>query len=124
MPLSGPFLRVRRSVAVSKIRCQICKSKLEPVQELRYLVETQCLGEPAVLNDFRQLPDVNGHPLRVCKSCQQTIEADRVGFRKAVDEAQAKSRRQQRQRQSGVIAAFGVLAVGWFFASLLGTPRA
>jgi len=103
--------------------CQICRKKLEPVQELRYLVEIQFLEEPVVLDRLRQLPDVDGKPLRVCKACQGSIEANPVGFRQAVVQAHDKARQQLRRQRSGMITAIGVLTVGWFFASLIGAPR-
>src|SRR5688572_15167530 len=105
---------------VTACRCQFCNDQLEPAQELRYLVETDTLGEPTHLARIRQLPSTtDGKPLRVCKSCQSGIEANPVRFRLAVERAVA-----HRQLRTGMLAAVGLLSVGWFLGTFLGTPRA
>ena len=86
-PAPPVCLRSEAAVTAKTCVCQFCREPLEPVQELRYLVETQFLEEPEALRRLRLLPDVDGKPLRVCKACQRSIEADPVGFRTAVDKA-------------------------------------
>ena len=101
-------------------RCQFCNDKLEPAQELRYLVETDTLGEPAHLARIRRLPaSADGKPLRVCQACQSGIEANPGRFRLAVERAFA-----HRQLRTGMLAAVGLLSVGWFLGTFLGAPRA
>ena len=51
-------------------RCACCDGALEPAQQLRFLVETDNLDNPAYLNRIRALPSVNGKPVPVCKACQ------------------------------------------------------
>src|SRR5262249_23320802 len=96
----GSLCALERAVPVKTCLCQLCQETLEPVQELRYLVEMQDVQAP-----LRQLPAVNGKPLRVCKACQGRIDADPVGFRAAVAEAVKAFRRRQR---TGLLAAIGV----------------
>lgn len=55
-------------------RCSCCKGPLEPAQQLRFLVETDTLDDPAYLARIRVLPAVNGKPVPVCKACQTRIE--------------------------------------------------
>ncbi len=56
-------------------RCVRCKGPLEPVQHLRFLVETDTLDDPAHLARIRTLPSAGGKPLPVCKACQARLEA-------------------------------------------------
>lgn len=100
-------------------RCQFCSQKLEPVQEFRFLVETETLDNPTHLNRIRQLPaTVNGKPLRVCHSCQTAMERQPARFRVAVERAHVRQ-----QLRVGVLAAFGILSFGLFLTSCLGSPR-
>ena len=99
--------------------CQFCTRALEPAQELRYLVETDSLAEPAQLNRIRRLPmNRDGKPLRVCGECQRHIEMNPVRFRAAVEHAHGR-----RQVRMGLMTAFGVLSAGWFLSVLIGSPR-
>jgi hypothetical protein len=109
-------LRDEDAVTVA-CRCQFCHDKLEPAQELRFLVEVQNLDDPATLDRIRQLPAVNGKPLRVCKGCQAGIEKDPAGFRAAVERAR------RRPLRTGVLAAVGLLSVGWLLGTFL-APQA
>ncbi|MDB5313376.1 MAG: hypothetical protein JWO38_7578 [Gemmataceae bacterium] len=102
--------------------CQFCAGKLEPAQEFRFLVETETLDDPVHLNRIRQLPaTTGGRPLRVCKSCQKTMERHPVQFRRAVLE---REHVRQQFRAAGVLAAVGILSAGWFLTLLLGSQRA
>ncbi len=56
-------------------RCACCKGTLEPAQQLRFLVETDTLDNPAYLARIRVLPSLNGKPLPVCQACQAQLEA-------------------------------------------------
>ncbi|HJZ59409.1 MAG TPA: hypothetical protein VKE74_30975 [Gemmataceae bacterium] len=101
-------------------RCQFCGANLEPVQELRFLVETETLDNPAHLNRIRRLPAAaDGRPLRVCKTCQSQLEANPARFHAAVEQA-----RSRRQFRTGMLAAVGILSAGWFLSVLLHGPRA
>ena len=51
--------------------CAYCDGQLEPVQHLRFLVETDNLDNPTFLARIRQMPSVNGRPLPVCKACHE-----------------------------------------------------
>ena len=86
-------------------RCACCDGRLEPVQQLRYLVETDTLDNPAYLSRIRALPAVNGKPLPVCKACHLQLEADPTA--KPVS----------RPLAAGLLGVFGAVSVGW----LLGT---
>ena len=100
------------------LECQLCYSELEPAQALRFLVETENLGTPAVLEAIRHLPSVRGRPLCVCKRCQARLEArPRVTRRAGVPAPVAAERRQFR---SAVMTALGFLTVGWIFSAVLG----
>ena len=99
--------------------CQFCTRPLEPAQELRFLVETESLGEPAQLNRIRRLPATHdGKPLRVCRECQHQIERNPVRFRSEVERAHGR-----KQMRMGLMTAFGVLSAGWFLSVLIGAPR-
>ena len=101
-------------------RCQFCSANLEPVQELRFLVETETLDDPVHLNRIRRLPvAANGRPLRVCKTCQSQMETNPARFRAAVEQACIR-----RQLRTGMLAAVGILSAGWFLNMLLHGPRA
>jgi hypothetical protein len=67
---------LRDEDSVTKLsRCACCKGALEPVQQLRFLVETDTLDNPAHLARIRALPSVNGKPVPVCKACHAKIAA-------------------------------------------------
>src|SRR5205807_2167066 len=69
------YPRTRLRTPVPKLpRCWCCQGPVEPVQQLRYLVETDNLNDPAYLARIRVLPTVNGKPIPVCKSCHARIE--------------------------------------------------
>jgi hypothetical protein len=105
---------------VTACYCQFCSGTLDPAQEFRFLVETDTLDDPTHLNRIRSLPATgDGRPLRVCKACQGEIEAHPVRFRIAVERAQV-----QRQIRTGVMAAVGILSVGFLMMTALGGPRA
>jgi len=90
---------------VSKPRpCACCRAPLEPVQEFRFLVESESQNEPALLAAIRRMPSANGCPVPVCAACQ----------------ARGPVRRPVR---AGVLAAVGVLSIGWVMTALL-APRA
>lgn len=55
--------------------CWCCKGLLEPAQQLRFLVETDTLDEPAHLERIRTLPSIKGRPVPVCRACQTRLEA-------------------------------------------------
>src|SRR5205823_6406316 len=59
-------------------RCACCEGPLEPVQQLRFLVETDNLDDPAFLARIRSMPAVNGRPVPVCKACQALLEEHAV----------------------------------------------
>jgi hypothetical protein len=93
----------------------LCDDNLEPAQQLRFLVESASLGEPNFLASIRRLPAVGGRPLPVCGPCQQTLDANPVRFRAAVE---------RRQLRAGVLTACGILSVGLLLTTLLRGPRA
>lgn len=95
-------------------RCRMCDSKLEPAQQLRFLVESESLDEPAFLASIRRLPAVGGRPLPVCGACQRTAAANPARFRAAVGRGQVRA---------GVLTACGLLSVGLILSTLL-RPRA
>lgn len=104
---------------MSACRCQFCARALEPAQELRFLVETDTLDNPIHLDRIRRLPaTTDGKPLRVCKSCQTRMEQNPHRFRAAVEQD-----RVWRQARTGMLAAVGVLSLGWLLGTLLSGPR-
>jgi hypothetical protein len=103
-----------REETVSKpCRCACCSGPLEPVQELRFLVESANLDDPAYLARIRTLPSVRGRPVPVCKACQARIES-----------APPRPIAKPNPLRTGVLAAVGLLSVGWLFQHLLLGPRA
>ncbi|QJW97915.1 hypothetical protein [Frigoriglobus tundricola] len=88
-------------------RCACCDGALEPVQQLRFLVESATLDNPVHLARIRMLPAVNGKPLPVCKACQTRIES----ARKWATKPQAKP------AASGLLGALGALSVGLLLSS-------
>jgi len=100
---------------IAHSRCRFCNDKLEPAQQLRFLVETESLGDPSFLASIRRLPAVGGRPLPVCRSCQSAVEANPARFRAAVARTQLRT---------GVIAACGLLSLGFVLTALLPGPRA
>lgn len=91
--------------------CASCRSPLEPAQEFRFLVETANLDNPGYLAFIRRLPASQGKPVPVCAACQVRIEAaPRPG---------AKSN----PVRTGVLAAVGLLSVGWVIQNLLLGPK-
>ncbi len=110
-------------MTATSCHCQLCGNALEPVQQFRYLVEAANEHGPAVREGLRKLPTVNGRPLRVCKGCDRRVAADPAGFRAAVSDAKLKAARGYKQYRTGLMTAFGVLSVGWFLTSLVGSPR-
>jgi hypothetical protein len=103
---------------VTACRCEFCSEKLEPAQELRFLVETATLDDPIHLNRIRMLPARHdGSPFRVCKSCHDRIETRPWLYRE-------EERGHQRKRtQKRMLVALGALSLGWFLGNLLAVPR-
>jgi len=89
-------------------RCACCDGALEPVQQLRFLVETDTLDNPVHLARIRTLPVVNGKPLPVCKACQTRIES----------EPKQTEKPKPKLRTSGLLGALGALSVGLLIGSL------
>jgi hypothetical protein len=96
---------------VNHPRCACCRGSIEPAQELRFLVETANLDDPAYLAGIRRLPaTLKGRPVPVCSACQRLAES-------------APRRPRPARRDSGVLAAVGILSVGWLLHTLLLGPR-
>ena len=89
--------------------CACCTGPLEPAQQLRFLVETETLDDPAYLAGIRRLPARRGRPVPVCAGCLRRIEA---------------APPRPAPVRSGMLAAVGILSVGWLLQSLLLGPRA
>lgn len=108
--LGSRFPRTRLRTTVTKLPpCWCCKGQLEPAQQLRFLVETDTLNEPAYLAQIRVLPAVNGKPVPVCKACQAQLEA---GAARPVAKPAAPT----------LLRALGALSVGLLLSGLL-SPR-
>jgi hypothetical protein len=89
-------------------RCACCDGPLEPAQQLRFLVETANLDNPAYLECIRVLPNANGKPIPVCKACQTQLE-DHLAARKA------------RKGRAAPLSLFGALSLGLLFGALFTT---
>ena len=87
--------------------CVCCNGPLEPAQQLRFLVETDNLDNPAYLNRIRALPAVKGRPVPVCKACQARLAEP------------PKSARPHPKAPLSLIGALGALSLGWLLGSLL-----
>jgi hypothetical protein len=96
-------------------RCACCSDPLEPAQELRFLVETANLDNPSYLAHIRRLPAFKGRPVPVCSACQKKIEAAPHRFTLVPARVTA--------LRNGVLAAIGLLSVGWLVQNLLLGPR-
>ncbi|HVL11204.1 MAG TPA: hypothetical protein VM529_01475 [Gemmata sp.] len=93
--------------------CVCCRRSLEPAQELRFLVETATLDDPAYLAGIRRLPaNRAGRPVPVCSACQQLVES-----------APRPAHPRPHAARTGVLATIGLLSVGWLFQTLLLGPR-
>jgi hypothetical protein len=57
--------------------CQCCRSELEPARILAYLVESETRDNPTMLAAIRTLPQVDGAPLLVCRSCESRLRTAR-----------------------------------------------
>jgi hypothetical protein len=104
---------------VSKLcRCACCTSQLEPAQQLRFLVETENLDNPAFLARIRMLPSINGKPMPVCHACQTKIEATpRPVASGRVSPPLAKN--QVKAPLSLAVGLLGVLSVGVLLGALI-----
>ncbi|VTT96871.1 unnamed protein product [Gemmataceae bacterium] len=78
--------------------CACCGAPLEPVQQFRFLFETDADG-PTTLPELRHLPRANGRPVPVCATCQARAAAAPPRQRPAP------------AARTGVRAAVGVLSV-------------
>ena len=95
-------------------RCACCRGSLEPAQELRFLVETANLDDPAYLAGIRRLPaNRRGRPVPVCATCQTSLEC----------EPPARPASRAGAVRAGALAVIGVLSVGWLIQNLLLGPR-
>lgn len=63
------------------MRCQFCRSDLDPAQQFRYLVEAQTVNDPVMMAAIRRLPHAHGRPLRCCRGCQSAIERKEIVVR-------------------------------------------
>lgn len=86
-------------------RCACCEGPLEPAQQLRYLVETANLDNPAYLELIRVLPSANGKPVPVCAGCQSQLE----------DHFAARKTRKRRAAPLSLFGALGALSLGVLF---------
>lgn len=83
--------------------CACCHSPLEPVQEFRFLVESEMQTDPAFLAMIRRMPSNHGRPVPVCAACQVRLAAPRPV-------------------RAGVVAAVKIVSVGWVMTALF-APR-
>ena len=83
-------------------RCACCEGPLEPAQQLRFLVETANLDNPAYLELIRVLPSANGKPVPVCAGCQTKLE----------DHLAARKGRKRRAAPVSLFGALGALSLG------------
>lgn len=84
-------------------RCVCCDNPLEPVQQLRFLVETDNLDNPSYLNRIRALPSVHGRPVPVCKACQAHLESHPVAL---------KPKPRKKVAPLSLLGVFGALSIG------------
>ena len=87
-------------------RCVCCDNPLEPVQQLRFLVETDNLDNPSYLNRIRALPSVNGKPVPVCKVCQAQLESHPTALKP------------RPKAPLSLLGALGALSIGLIVGSL------
>jgi hypothetical protein len=115
LPTEGkdPPASFRAEIAEKHFRCACCRGSIEPAQELRFLVETASLDDPAYLADIRRLPaNRAGQPVPVCAACQRRVES-----------APRSPRARRDTTRPGVLAVVGILSVGWLIQNLLLGPR-
>jgi hypothetical protein len=94
--------------------CACCDGQLEPAQQLRFLVETDNLDDPAYLARIRVMPSLNGRPVPVCSGCQSKIAAQPQSLAKFLRPKAAPL-----SLATGLLGALGVLSVGMIFGALL-----
>src|SRR5262245_554919 len=104
---------LREETVPQPCRCASCSGPLEPAQELRFLVESANLDNPAYLALIRRLPAVNGRPVPGCKAVQTHSEWSRRPVRVV----------RPLPVRTAVLATVGLLSVGWLFQTLLTGPR-
>jgi hypothetical protein len=98
-------------------RCAACASPLEPAQQLRFLVETDNLDNPAFLARIRTLPSIDGKPIPVCSACQKKIEA--APRRNAKPQATPFVKKQVKAPLSLAVGLLGVFSVGVLLGAFL-----
>jgi hypothetical protein len=96
-------------------RCACCEGPLEPAQQLRFLVETDNLDNPAFLARIRMMPSVEGRPVPVCQTCQPLVEAAPQPLRCPRPVAAPLA------LATGLLGVFGALSVGLLLGSLFNT---
>lgn len=101
-------------------RCACCSGQLEPAQQLRFLVETASLDDPAYLAGIRRMPFAKGRPVPVCKACLRMLEVAALVPAAPKPAAVTKAN----PVRTGMLAAVGLLSVGWLLQTLVLGPRA
>lgn len=101
-------------------RCACCSGRLEPAQQLRFLVETANLDDPAYLAGIRRMPSAKGRPVPVCRGCLDLLESA-APVPEAEEPYAAKKAGAVR---AGMLAAVGLLSIGWLLQALILGPRA
>lgn len=96
-------------------RCACCDRPLEPAQQLRFLVETDNLDNPAFLTRIRMLPSVEGRPVPVCQACQPLVEAVPQPLRRPRPKAAPLA------LATELLGMFGAFSVGLLLGSLFNT---
>jgi hypothetical protein len=97
--------------------CACCNGQLEPAQQLRFLVETDSLDNPAFLTRIRMLPSRNGKPVPVCGACQAKIEA--TPRLTAKPQTAPLAKKQAKAPLSLAVGILGVLSVGVLLSAML-----
>jgi hypothetical protein len=100
------------------MRCDGCRTALDPAQELRFLFESELADEPVRRATLGDLPaDGAGEPLLVCQRCHDSIRANDAALR-AARAAEERFDRRSAWATGGSIVAVTVAAFAW---TVLGT---
>jgi hypothetical protein len=102
-----------------KTYCDFCRRELEGKREFIYQMESlNFVDDEALLEAIRNVPAYHGEPLRICGTCNDSVQKNNVELQHEADEFEAKIR--DPKRYWGTLAF--VIGVIYIFVSMLINP--